>query len=213
MDDVSSQLLRPVSKHAFPGLILLIILAYSAQASPANHFPRSQSLNGTWNLWFDSNADWQHEKLILDPKNLADIPTHEPTIGWDEMLKHGESYPVPATWDEVYPRHHGVGWYWRKVRIPNAAKGMILQVRFAAVRERAEVYWNGRLVGYSVEGFTPFLVDITPEARYDQDNLLAVRVTNPGAVIRGLISIPFPGAMSTCPTVTTSVAFGRMWIC
>jgi hypothetical protein len=160
--------------------LLLITFAFSSPASPGDNIRSSLSLNGTWNLWFDSSADWQHEKLILNPKTLGEIPSYLPTIGWDEMLKKGEPYRVPATWDEVYPHHHGVGWYWRKVRIPSAAKGMILQLRFAAVRERAEVYWNGRLVGYSVEGFTPFFADVTREARYGEDNLLAVRVTNPG---------------------------------
>ena len=161
-------------------LNLLIFLTFFGHAFPSDHLLRSQSLDGTWNLWFDANAGWKHEKLILNPKGLGDLPTYGPTIGWDEMLKKGEPFRVPATWDEVHPHHHGVGWYWRKVRIPSAAKGMILQLRFAAVRLRAEVYWNERIVGYSVEGFTPFVVDVTREARYGEDNLLAVRVTNPG---------------------------------
>ncbi len=96
------------------------------------------------------------------------------------MLKGGESFRVPATWDEVYPHRHGVGWYWRKVRIPSSARGRVIQIHFAAVRERAEVFWNRKLVGYSIEGFTPFTVDVTQEARFEEDNLLAVRVTNPG---------------------------------
>ncbi len=96
------------------------------------------------------------------------------------MLKKGTPYRVPGTWDEVYPRHHGVGWYWRSVQIPRGARGQHIQLRFAAVRLRAEVYWNRQLAGYSLEGFTPFVVDITNFVHYGEDNLLAVRVTNPG---------------------------------
>ncbi len=188
--------------------IFLIFFASSSHAFPADQQPRSQSLNGTWNLWFDSSADWQHEKLVLDPQSLADIPVHAPTIGWDEMLKKGEPYRVPATWDEVYPHHHGVGWYWRQVRIPAAARGMTLQLRFAAVRLRAEVYWNGRLVGYSLEGFTPFLVDITRQARYGEDNLLAVRVTNPGGGSSWMDFNPIPWGDVHLPD---SHDFGGIW--
>src|SRR5664279_3236367 len=104
--------------------LLLITFAFSRPAFPAGQLPRSQSLNGQWILWFDSAADWQHEKLILSPKSLADIPVHPPSIGWEQLTKNGESCRVPATWDEVYPHRHGVGWYWRTVRIPKSAAGM-----------------------------------------------------------------------------------------
>ena len=188
--------------------LLLITFAFSSPAFPAGQLPRSQSLNGTWNLWFDSSADWQHEQIFLHPKNLADIPVHPPTIGWDEMLKSGEAFRVPATWDEVYPHRHGVGWYWRKVRIPSAARGMVIQLRFAAVRERAEVYWNGRLAGYSLDGFTPFIVDVTRGARFNDGNLLAVRVTNPGGGYSWMDFNPIPWGDVHLPD---SHDFGGIW--
>jgi hypothetical protein len=85
--------------------------------------PRQQSLNGEWNLWFDGKANWQAEELVLHPANIAEVPVYPPSVGWDEMLKRGQPYRVPATWNEVYPRQHGVGWYWRPVSIPTSAKG------------------------------------------------------------------------------------------
>ncbi len=163
-----------------PFSLILGILVSSTLAEAANNLPRTQPLNGTWNLWFDEKTDYLHERLVLNPKDLGEVPVYPPSNGWDEMLKKGVPFRVPATWDEVYPRHHGVGWYWRKVRIPSTARGKLIQLRFAAVRLRAEVYWNRKLVGYSIEGSTPFVVNITPQVRYGEDNLLAVRVTNPG---------------------------------
>jgi hypothetical protein len=161
-------------------LLLVGVSIFSRFAYPTNKLTRSESLNGTWNLWFDEKADWQREKLVLNPHDLREVPVYPPTTGWDEMLKKGTSFRVPATWDEVYPRHHGVGWYWRTVQIPRSAMGKLIQLRFAAVRLRAEVYLNRQLMGYSLEGFTPFVVDITQAVHYGEDNLLAVRVTNPG---------------------------------
>uniref|UniRef100_UPI0034A55ED5 PA14 domain-containing protein n=2 Tax=Bacteroides TaxID=816 RepID=UPI0034A55ED5 len=48
------------------------------------------------------------------------------------------------------------------------------------VRMRAEVYLDGKLVAYDLIGETPFHVDITDEAKPGKEQLLAIRVTNPG---------------------------------
>lgn len=45
---------------------------------------------------------------------------------------------------------------------------------------RAEVYLDGKLVAYDLIGETPFHVDITDEAKPGTEQLLAIRVTNPG---------------------------------
>ncbi|MGD0007389.1 MAG: sugar-binding domain-containing protein [Terriglobia bacterium] len=187
-------------------LLLLLLLAVSHLAAAA--LPRRQSLNGAWNLWFDEKADWQHEELARDPHNLAHISTYSPTIGWDEMLKQGQPYRVPATWDEAYPRHHGVGWYWRAIQIPSTARGKVIRLRFAAVRLRAEVYLNRQLVGYSLDGSTPFEIDITHAVRYGAENLLAVRVTNPGGGTSWIDFLPIQWGKVQLPD---SHDFGGIW--
>ncbi len=58
---------------------------------------RSVSLNGQWQIWFDSAAPWQKEKLILEPNDLDQIPRYPPTIGWDAMLEKGEAISTPST--------------------------------------------------------------------------------------------------------------------
>jgi hypothetical protein len=189
-------------------LLLVGVSLFSHFAYPSEKLPRSESLNGTWNVWFDEKADWQAEKLVLNPQDLRKIPIYPPTAGWDEMLKKGTSFQVPGTWDEVYPRHHGVGWYWRSVQIPHRAKGKLIQLMFAAVRLRAEVYLNRQLVGYSLDGFTPFVVDITPVVRYGEDNLLAVRVTNPGGGNSWADFNPIPWGNVRLPD---SHDFGGIW--
>lgn len=187
-------------------LLLPLLLVVNHLAAAA--LPRQQSLNGAWSLWFDQKAAWQLEKLVLNPQDLREVPIYPPTVGWDEMLKKGTPFLVPATWDEVYPRHHGVGWYWRSVQIPRSAKGKLIQLRFAAVRLRAEVYLNRQLVGYNLEGFTPFVVDITPLVHYGEDNLLAVRVTNPGGGNSWADFNPIPWGDVQLPD---SHDFGGIW--
>ena len=141
---------------------------------------RCVSLNGQWQIWFDTSAQWQKEKVFLQPADLSQIPRYSPTVGWEEMLKQGEPMPVPSTWEEKYPDYDGVAWYWRQLEIPQEYQGKVLRLKFWAVRHRAEVYLNQKLIGYSLEGSTPFEVDISDAVKYGRKNLLAVRVTDPG---------------------------------
>ncbi len=74
----------------------------------------------------------------------------------------------------------GVSWWWRPLTIPAtfAGKTVILHIRGA--RQRAEVYLNGALVGYSMIEETGFDCDLTKTIRPGRTNLLAIRITNPG---------------------------------
>lgn len=141
---------------------------------------RSISLDGRWQMWLDSAAQWQKEKLLLEPNNLGSIPLYPPSVGWDEMLKKGEPIYIPSVWEEKYPEYDGVVWYWRELEIPAEHKGKELRLKFQAVRHRAEVYINRKPAGYNLEGFTPFEADITDVVKYGEKNLFTVRVTDPG---------------------------------
>ena len=57
-------------------------------------------------------------------------------------------------------------------------KRIFLHVR--AARQRAEVYLNHQLVGYSIMEELPFECDVTAAARPGAANQLAIRITNPG---------------------------------
>jgi len=48
---------------------------------------RRQPLNGEWSLWFDEEARWQEEDLVLDPSDLSKVPVYRPSVGWAEMLE------------------------------------------------------------------------------------------------------------------------------
>jgi hypothetical protein len=169
---------------------------------------RSVSLNGQWQIWFDSAAQWQKEKLILEPNDLNSIPLYPPSEGWDEILKKGESISVPSVWEEKYPEYDGVAWYWKELEIPAEYKGKVLRLKFQAVRHRAEVYVNRKLVGYNLEGFTPFEADITDAVKYGEKNLLAVRVTDPGGGDNWRDYNPIPFGDVNLPD---SHNFGGIW--
>ena len=150
-------------------------------------------LNGSgWKLWMDKEATWKNDQLYL-PNEINDIsvlPVNVPTGGWQILKKPsvGHSVSVPGTVEQYFtstaeprPEHQtGVSWWWRTIRIPEDMRGRRIKIYFESVRMRAEVYLDGRLVAYDLVGESPFDADITDAVRYGKEQILAVRVTNPG---------------------------------
>ena len=158
-----------------------------------------------WRMWPDTSAPWEKDEIFLpDEVELQTLPTNPPSGGWDVLNDQlGTVLTLPATveqfhWgltgfrpyrdeykfetsdDEVKNgAYYGVSWWWREVEIPLSfhSKRVILHVR--AARQRAEVYLNRKLVGYSIMEELPFECDLT-EAAQPGKNLLSIRITNPG---------------------------------
>jgi hypothetical protein len=138
-----------------------------------------------WKLWLDKDAKWVDDELFLPPVDVAKLPVNPPTGGW-EALASGRAVSVPGTVEEYLSPGtgpegdiKGVSWWTRKVSIPAGRQSRFL-LHFDAVRLRAEVFVNRKLVGYDVIGNTPFEVDITDAVKGAEDVELAVRITDPG---------------------------------
>ena len=72
----------------------------------------------------------------------------------------------------------GRTWYRKTFTAPESWKEKKVFVEFEAVRQVAEVYLNGELLGVSKTGFTPFGFDLTPHLRFGGTNVLAVMCDN-----------------------------------
>jgi beta-galactosidase len=145
----------------------------------------SCELSGSgWQMWRDEAAEWQDDKLHLPPVDVGVLPARPPTCGWAALAGLGRAVETPGTvegydWD-ARGDYRGVSWWWRAFDVPADAAGRRIVLQFEAVRLRAEVFVNERLVGYDLIGNTPFEVDISESVRPGQTNTLAVRVTDPG---------------------------------
>ncbi len=161
----------------------LCLLAASAYGAARQEI----SLAGpAWGLWYDRDASWQNDELFLPPVDLSRVPANPPTCGWGRLESLGQPVSVPGTVEEYLQTTAGpdgdltgVSWWFRTIRIPEGAPRRLL-LRFEAVRLRAEVYLNRKLVGYDLIGNSPFEVDLTSAARPGERALLAIRVTDPG---------------------------------
>lgn len=120
------------------------------------------------------------------------MPSNAPTGGWN-VLAGSTGIPVtlPATveqyyWaqlpgmDDVNGYYKGVSWWWRSFSAPTLQAGQRLIIHFRAARMRAEVYCNQKLCGYNLITEIPFDADITDAIQPGANNVLAVRITNPG---------------------------------
>jgi beta-galactosidase len=70
----------------------------------------------------------------------------------------------------------GVGWYRKSLKLPFLPNGEKVYLYFEGVYNRSELYVNGHKVGNRPNGYVSFYYDITPFIRFDQENVIAVRV-------------------------------------
>lgn len=178
-------------KKSLPFLIVLILLFLSSYAQQGRWEKDLSDKN--WSLWLDHAAIWNNDDIYLPPVNVSLLPVNPPTCGW-EKLHHNNSLTtvsVPGTVEEYYwgfiggavqdtsGNYIGVSWWSKKFRLDENLKGKRISIFFESVNLRAEVFVNGKLVGYDVIGNTPFEVNATDAVVFGQDNRLDIRITDP----------------------------------
>lgn len=102
---------------------------------------------------------------------------------------------VPGSLQETLGEYHGVAWYWRTVTIPrNPHAGGRYVLRFWSIDYFIEVWVNGQCVG-SHEGVDTMVeFDVTEAIRPEFENVLAVRLINPGnEAVDGFVIRECPG--------------------
>jgi beta-galactosidase len=72
----------------------------------------------------------------------------------------------------------GIGWYRLRFDADAALRGKRAWLEFDAASRIATVWLNGQLIGEHKGGYSRFRLDATKALRFDQPNLLAVRVDN-----------------------------------
>ncbi len=170
---------------------LVISLSFSCLHAQNGRWEKVLSGEG-WQLKLDPSALWYDDDIHLPPVDVSALPVNPPSCGWEEMsgLK-GLIVDVPGTVEEHYwgeiggiipdvgGDYVGVSWWSRSFTLEPSLEGKRVTIYFESVNMRAEVFVNGKLVGYDVIGNTPFEVDISEAALFGQKNRLDVRITDP----------------------------------
>jgi beta-galactosidase len=102
-------------------------------------------------------------------------------VGFNDSKWH--EIPVPSNWEVLgysrptyYDADSAVGLYRRTITIPASFAGKKILWHFDGVTDSAEVWINGKRVGYHEGGFTAFDLDVTSAIKPGEPNLFAVRV-------------------------------------
>ncbi len=127
--------------------------------------------------WMDLNGEWLFD---FDPE---DVGIQE---RWFEKHNFSKTIRVPYPWQSELSgiqdtKYQGAAWYERDVTIPAEAGPRVFLV-FGAVDWHATVWVNGRQVAEHEGGYTPFEVELTPEAKPGETvrvTLRAYDVTDP----------------------------------
>ena len=206
--------------------IALSLFASFARAGVSD----ATNLDQGWRLWLDPKAAWQDDTLYLpEDVKLANMPVNPPTGGWPVLDdKAGIGVSLPATVEEFYWNkppsrtadstkpseiveaegyYQGVSWWVRPFTPPALRPGERLVFHFPAARLRAEVYVNGKLVGYNIISEAPFDADATDAIKPGEKNELAVRITNPGGKLDWIDFQTMPWGKYTLPATH---AFGGL---
>ncbi|MFP4030321.1 MAG: sugar-binding domain-containing protein [Desulfococcaceae bacterium] len=155
---------RRFARFRLPGLWLFFLLpaACAFPVSPAGEWaaPRDHSLNGEWKF---------------SPASLRPADAYLPETADEDW----ETIPVPANWHPVRGEHSGAAWYRLSFPAPGIPPDGVVRLHFQGVDYAADVWLNGRHLGFHEGRFAPFAFDATDSLRADSANLLAVRVDSP----------------------------------
>ena len=148
----------------FIGKLLLLILVLGLSVSCARKgSPRiSLNMNTDWAFYRGDVAGGE----LLSVADTAWMPVVLPHIMQLEKKHCGGN----AIYD-------GVGWYRRYFKLPDSYRDKRIAVSFEGVMNACELYVNGRKVKEHKGGYVGFTVDISDYVKWQDNNLLAVRVS------------------------------------
>jgi beta-galactosidase/beta-glucuronidase len=152
---------------------ILAILALCALPA-VSYAERSRiELNGTWDF-----------KLDPQDQGLASR--------WPEgAAAFDRTIVVPGAWQAQgigEPRgtlrhdYAGPAWYRRTVAVPAAWRGKLVTLRIGGAHRETTLFVNGQRIGEHSGFSAPFTFDVTDAVRPGGDNVIALRIANPGAV-------------------------------
>ena len=147
-----------------------LMTRWAAQVSPKNahpEYPRPQMVRSDW---LNLNGLWQYAIRRLDAEGPGTYDGQILVPFPIESALSGVAKPL----DE-----QSALWYRRTTRIPSSWQDRRVRLQFAAVDWECRVMVNGREVGQHRGGYERFGFDITDVLRWDREEEIVVRVTDP----------------------------------
>ncbi|MDR2266981.1 MAG: DUF4981 domain-containing protein [Christensenellaceae bacterium] len=145
--------------------------------------PKTMSLNGEWLFKFAKNVKEIPENFFLTDKvnkgfDKIQVPSNWQVLGYDIPIYSNIAYPnaiesllLPRI-PHIKGRKNSAGCYVKHFNLDKIESNVFLN--FAGVNSCAEVYVNGKFVGYSESSFDEQEYDITPFVHKGKNKLAVV---------------------------------------
>lgn len=101
-----------------------------------------------------------------------DLP-HDWAVEQDFSEKASFSHGFKAS-GKGFPEK-SIGWYRKKISIPQTDKGKIITLKFDGVFRNSKVFFNGYFLGTEESGYNGFEYDVTAYVNYGGENTIVVR--------------------------------------
>jgi len=144
----------------------------------------SQSLSGEWKKQrFSANHDIS--LLKRDSAGYAQLLTEaegRQATSYDDAVWSTHTIPGvenKLNANEKVPEYYENGvWYRKTFTVSNTQAEKFVKLNFYAVNYTADVWLNGKYLGWHEGGYTSFSFDVSSALRFDTTNVLVVRVDN-----------------------------------
>ena len=185
-------------KTIFPkGILSCFIFLISFCAFSQNKSDRELTLiDKDWHFSFghlyDTQKDFGHAEgyfSYLTKTGFGDGPA---AAGFDDRawrkLDLPHDWAVEQSFSEKASFSHGfktagkgfpeksIGWYRKKISIPENDKGRIISLKFDGVFRNSKVFFNGYFLGTEESGYNGFEYDVSAYVNYGGENTIVVRV-------------------------------------
>jgi beta-galactosidase len=125
------------------------------------------------------DADWRFHRGDLSSSN--EVLSASFDDGQWQRVNLPHDYVLDGAYARTNEEKHGylpleVGWYRKRLPIPESHTGKILRLDFDGAFRDSQVWLNGQFLGRHPSGYTPFSFDITKLTRPGGENLVVVRV-------------------------------------
>jgi len=168
------------------GISVIFLTAATQKTQTINN--RDRLFDEDWKFLLDSIAGPEQSAFNDSKWRTLDLP-HDWSI---EDLPGGSNENQVGPFSRKSPGQFatghtigGVGWYRKHFTLNETDNGKLVNILFEGVFNQADVWVNGKHVGYHPNGYTSFAYDLTPFLNAaGQPNVLAVRVKNVGRTSR-----------------------------
>lgn len=149
---------------------LLLISCITEIIAQNNTIQRKQLFNSDWKFALGDASE-------NSKTNFNDSSWRKLSLPHDWSIEGKSEKNNPSEGDGgFYPM--GKAWYRKIFTLPAAWADQKISIYFEGVYMNAEVFINGKSVGFQPYGYTSFEYDLTPHLNFGQQNTIAVKVDN-----------------------------------